>query len=423
LSPTGAPPTELDGRHEPVVRPPLGPRPADAFRADAPQASEEPAESPLLALTAPWTWAGLAGAALFLLGSLAALFFFEVEVTGRARAIVRPASGVHTLVSRVGGTVTQVLVRPGDDVEAGAEILRLESAVLQAQLLEADRELQLLRSGFRAFAEGEARGLDDQRTLVQGRVSNLSDQVQSQIQSVQAAEHRLSIYSELRQLGLVSDVAAFEAHEAVAQARRQLSALESQLKQTRQELAALASRDRALSWEGEKDLRSAQSRRDALAYSLEDSVVRAPRRGRVEAVLLKPGDVALAGQVAGKVVPLGQELQVAGFVPERDRAFVRAGDAVRLEIDQLPYLEFGTVEGEILRVAGEVVSAQELREALGDDAHLTEPAYRVEVRITPASVEKLGVPLRSGMIGSLRYVVRRRRAISMFLGTASGRSR
>jgi multidrug resistance efflux pump len=92
----------------------------------------------------------------------------------------------------------------------------------------------------------------------------------------------------------------------------------------------MASRRQLDLWQQQQELKSAQSRRDALLLSLKQTVVRAPQGGTVEAVLAEPGDVVHPGQVVGKLVPVGTRLRVVSFLPEADRAFERVGSPVRL---------------------------------------------------------------------------------------------
>lgn len=369
----------------------------------------------IVKMSPPWTWVGLGGAALLLLSGLVASFVVETELTSRARAILRPAGGIRTLTSQVSGTVAEVFAQSGQMLTEQAPVVRLDSAQLRAQLLEAERHLQLLETQYSVFTKGQSGGFDEEEQLLKARLATLSEQFESQAQSVRAAQRKLAINLELQRSGLISELAVEDSREAVAQAQRQLNGVRLQTEQARQELSVLGSRRRALTWESEKELRSARSRRDALAYSLDQTTIRAPQEGRIEAILVKRGDGIEPGQVVGKLIPEDAELLVTAFLPERDRAFLRVGDTVRLELDQLPYLEFGTLEGRIARIAGELASVLEVRASAGDDIRLDGPVYPIEVELLQPSVARLGLPLRSGMLGNLRYTLRRQKLITLIL--------
>jgi len=95
---------------------------------------------------------------------------------------------------------------------------------------------------------------------------------------------------------------------------------------------------------------------------------------------------------------------------------VRPGDDVRLELDQLPYAEYGTARARIERISDDLASAFEIRESLGDNPFPNVPTFRVELRLTDTrAVEKAGVPLRSGMLMNARFTLRRQRLITLVL--------
>jgi len=104
------------------------------------------------------------------------------------------------------------------------------------------------------------------------------------------------------------------------------------------------------------------------------------------------------------------------FLPEKDRAFVKEGDAALLEMDQLPYAEFGTVRARVLRISSDLASPHELQDALGEGPALAAPSFRVELEITDAgAARKAKVPLRSGMLLNARFTLRRQRLITLVL--------
>jgi membrane fusion protein len=364
-------------------------------------------------LSPPWVWAlfGTAGAAVVL--ALAVAVAARVEVTGRARGIVRPISGVRVLTTQVGGTVADIAVRSGESVAAGRPVVALESAPLTRERLEAERQVQLLESGHRVFSARQDVSATEQAALLRARLAMLDDQVRSQSESVRLFERKLQANVELGKLGLVSGMALEDGREALAQSQRQLSATKQAVAQARQELASLSARRQEDLWLRERDLESARSRKDALDVTLGQLVVRAPAAGFVEAVLVKPGDVVEAGQIVGKLVPGEKRFHVVSFLPEKDRPFVHADDAVRLEVDPLPVAQFGTMKGTVVRIGADLASAPELRDALGDDVRADGPTYRVEIRIDDGSLPRFAPVLRSGMLTTVRYTLRRPRLLAL----------
>jgi len=149
---------------------------------------------------------------------------------------------------------------------------------------------------------------------------------------------------------------------------------------------------------------------------LDQAVLKAPEDGTVEAMLVRPGEAVRAGQALCKLMPRDAALHGVAFLEEKDRAFVRSGDDVQLELDQLPYGEFGTLRARVERISADLASPFELREALGDPPPANQPVFRVELQITDtAAADRAGIPLRSGMLMDARFTLRRRRLITLAL--------
>jgi multidrug resistance efflux pump len=340
----------------------------------------------------------------------------SIEATTRGQGVVRATAGIRQLVAQGGGTVSRVETRSGDAVPAGAPVLRLASASLEAKILEADRNLQMLSTDFQRFSGRQDHLFEDQAGLVKGRVAMLEEQVASQRQSVALAERKLEANQELKKAGLVSALNLEDAKEAVAQIKRSLNTVCQSLNQARQEAAALDARRQEDLWKREQDMRAARTARDAVALSLREAQVLSPVEGWVEALLVKDGDVVQTGQVLARIVPKEAPLEVIVFLPEKDRGFVNAGDPAKLELEQFPYAEFGTVPVRVERIAEDLASSYEVREAMGDDAKLASPAYRVELSLGPPPVRHgKAVRIRSGMLASVRFTLRKQRPIVLFL--------
>jgi membrane fusion protein len=365
-----------------------------------------------LRISPPWTWALFSTVAAGLLIATATSFLGHVEVTARGRGIVRPSLGVRTLEAQTNGVVVEVLAVSGNEVAANQPVMRLESADLLAQLLDAERRLALVRSALEAFASEQERTFHKQRELLLTRLAMTDSQIASQRSSVGLFERKLRASEELEISGLISQTSLDDAREALAQSERQLSVSMQAQATVSQELAALEARRGQDLWTRQQEVSAAASQRDALAFALRQLSITAPADGQLEAILVRVGDVVRSGQVVGKIVPREVPFQVVSFLAERDRAFVKQGDTVKLELDQLPYAEFGTLPGTVSRIADDLATPLELQDALGD-IRPADPTYRVEIAVDDRG--RRGPPLRTGMLVSVRYTLRRQRLIVLLL--------
>jgi multidrug resistance efflux pump len=399
------------GTVHPVEQPQPAPR---LFREEALQhrlAYEE--GRGLVRVSPPWTWALLWVVVSALVAAVAASFVGQVEVTGRGRGILRPAAGVRVLTSQLGGTITRVEARSGERVTAGTALLHIESPAVQAQLLEADRELEALRTRYSAVSSQQDLHYTEQIENLKARAKRAADQIESSRSSARHFERRVAADLALVRKGLVSDMTVSESRDALAQAQRQLSGAEQALDQARQELASLEGRRQEELWNRQQLLAAAQNKRDALALVLRQGVVEAPEDGTVEALIVRAGEVVQAGQVVAKLVPVDSPLQVVSFLAERDRAFAKPGDEVQLELDQLPHAQYGTLRARVARIGDDLASPAEVREALGEDQKVG-PSYRVELEITDAAAaEAAHVKLRTGTLMNVRFTLRRQRLVTL----------
>ncbi|HTP49742.1 MAG TPA: HlyD family efflux transporter periplasmic adaptor subunit [Anaeromyxobacteraceae bacterium] len=385
------------------------------FRREAMQhrlASEE--GRGIVRVSPPWTWVLVWTVVAALAVAVAASFVGEVEVTGRGRGIIRPTMGVRPLTSQLTGTVAQVEARSGERVKANATVLRVESPNVQAQLLEAERQYEAVRTQYSGMAIQQDRHYAEQVEHLRARSRRLSEQIESLKGSAAYYQRRLQADMDLLKKGLVSEMAVAEWRESLAQAQRQLSGAELTLDQTRQELASMEGRRQDDLWQRQQVLSAAQNKRDSLSVVAHQSLVVAPEDGTVEALLVRVGETVQAGQVVGKLIPQGSPIEVVSFLAERDRAFVKVGDEVHLELDQLPHAEYGTLRARVVRIGDDLASPAEVHDALGEEQKLDGPSYRVELEITDTGpADAAQVKLRTGTLMNVRYTLRRQKLATL----------
>jgi membrane fusion protein len=370
----------------------------------------------LVRVSPPWTWALLLVMLSGLGTALLASIFGKVEVNGRGRGILRPISGIRMVIAKLDGTVGQIEVRSGQQVKAGDLLVRIEAPPVQAQLLEATRQLESVRKHFKVTAAAQDQAHAEQYRRLRARIDKVKEQIGSQRQSVEMLERNLKRAMALAREGIVSPAAVDEVRESSARAQRQSHLLEQTLEQASQEWASLDNSRQESLWQRRQTIQNAEVRAESLAFMLGQTLLEAPEDGMVEAMLVKPGEVVRAGQALCKLIPQKAPLHVVSFLEEKDRAFVKPGDEVKLELDQLPYAEYGTLRARVERISDDLASPFELHEALGDNPLPSLPTFRVELRVTDASaVAKAGIPLRSGMLMNARFTLRRQRLITLVL--------
>lgn len=363
-----------------------------------------------LRVSEPWTWTLFWTLALALATGLLLSIFAKVEVNGQARGVLQAGGGVRTLIAQVDGTVSEVLAHSGAQVKTGDPILHLQSAQTLAALLQSDRQLQLQQSEAKSFNEQEDALHQQQVTKLETRIQVLNRDLASYIQTIELYQEKVKANEELQRQGLVSRFNVADTKESLEQALRQRDASSLSLAQAQQELASLQAQHQNQLWGRKESLNAALANRNALDYTLHQGDILAPIPGCLDSVLVKPGDAVRVGQPLGKIVPEGTALQVVSFIPEKDRAFIHIGDEAQMEVDQLPYAEFGIVKARVKRVAQDFASPDEISEALGGTKQ-EGPLVRIELETVAGTGARL--PLRSGMMLNVRYTLRRQRLITV----------
>jgi hypothetical protein len=166
----------------------------------------------------------------------------------------------------------------------------------------------------------------------------------------------------------------------------------------------------------ERDVKESEGLLSALERRYTAREVRATQAGRIESLVVQPGEHLQAGAVVATLLTSESLGHAIAFLPERDRAFVRAGERVELELDQLPAREFGRLNARVVRVSSDLVPLAELRDAFGENVTDQGPQYRIELRLVDDDrLSRLSASMRSGMLFSARFVLRNRRVISLVI--------
>lgn len=414
-APLGNLPIDAPGDDSPQG-PSSAPRPsAHTFRPAALEAHDvDQPEDAILRVAPPFRVAVTLLLSSLVFAFVALAFVCDIDVTARGRGVLRVRGGVHLVSAQVPGIVTEVAARSGDEVHAGDVIALLDSATVRAKLLEATERLAVSRATL-ARVEGHRKALYAERLArLKDQSDLLAERAKSGATSVASAEKRASTFDNLSKAGLASTLDVGQAAEEHEQAVRAELSTRQELATVRSQLAGVEVELDTDLWKARAAVREAAAERDSAALALDQLKIVAPRDGRMEAVLVRVGDTLSAGAAVGKLVPADAQLEVISFIPERDRAFLEPGRHARMELEQLPVSEFGALSGSVRRIATDIALVAEIHEALGEAAAAEGAFVRVELTLNDDDqTKKLMKYLRSGSMLSIRYPVRKRRAIAV----------
>lgn len=260
------------------------------------------------------------------------------------------------VAAKLPGRVSQVLAEEGQTVDAGQVVARMDTLELEAQL--AGAEAQVRRSE-KAIAEAEAAiaQRDSERTLAEQEHERASKLQKSGYGTAQSLDLRLSQLNVAIAAQRAAQASLDEAHAAADAARAEVARIQSQI---------------------------------------DDSILKAPRRGRVEYKLVQSGEVVAAGAPIVTLLDLS-DVYMTIFVPARVAGRLALGDEGRIVLDPAPdYVIPATVSfvAAGAQFTPKTVETAEEREKL---------MFRVKLRIAPELLRQYEDRVKAGVRG-LAYV-------------------
>jgi HlyD family secretion protein len=229
------------------------------------------------------------------------------------------------IAAKVAGRIADVLVNEGEFVAAGQVLARMDTAVPEAQLREAEAQLQRALIGVDTAHSQVA-----QREAEKAAAEAVVAQRQAQLE---AARRRLARTEELAARGnaplqtLDDDRAAFEGMRAAQGAAvAQVAAAEAAVGSARGPVVGARAAVEAV-----------RATIQRIQADIDDSALRAPRAGRVQYRVAQPGEVVAAG---GRVLNLVDvtDVYMTFFLPTADAGRLALGAEARLVLDAAPHL-------------------------------------------------------------------------------------
>ncbi len=386
----------------------------------------------------PWTyWLVLAG----VIGALASLPLIKVDVSVRAAGLVRPTTERAELRPAVSGHIAEVLVRDNDRVSAGQPLLVLHSRDLderlsrnQAQQTEHAALIADLNNLTTDFPDrnGSAATRPD---FTGGRQGNQGSEPPPHPSFASLPSVKIAVVFQTAALRQehAQFLAQADSHRlAEAKARSELAryttlagkgiATQQELDNARYEVERLQAELRLLveqtlaRWQARlRDERTTQAGLESEAQRLREEQALHTVRAPADGVLVgfsgwSAGGFIAAGQSLGAVSP-EDALQVEVYVSPRDIGLVRVGQTARLQVDAYPYTQWGTLDGTVTAISGDLLGGVVPNAANGNSG--SNPAAGFKVLVRPAATY-LALPnglrgdLKKGLTLSVRFLVARR---------------
>jgi len=250
--------------------------------------------------------------------------------------------------SKVGGRVSQVLVREGDRVEPNQLLVVFDSTELEGQLLQAQGRVQAAHANLEKMLRGSRpEEIAEARAASEGYREAELAQAQADLERARTEEANAE-----RELGRSERLAAAEAvaQQVLDNARDRYRETRAQVSASSNAVAAAEGRLSAAKAVAEKTQRGFRSEDIAAARAdltltegqlketqarWAEREVRAPAAAIVETMDLRPGDLLPANSTVAQLLESDQ-LFLMVYVPETQIGTVKLGQSAKIHVDTFP---------------------------------------------------------------------------------------
>ncbi len=284
------------------------------------------------------------------------------------------------VATKLAGRIASIEVDEGDFVEPGQILARMDTQALEAQLQQARAQVRQAQNAERtALAQVALRESEKVSAAAVVR------QRQAELDAAQKRHARSATLvkrNALPQQTLDDDLARLQSTQAalaaanaqVISADAGISAAQAQVEEARSAVEA------------------AQAGVERLQADIDDSLLRAPRTGRVQYRVTQPGEVLGAGGKLLNLVDL-TDVYMTFFLPERQAGRVALGSEVRLVIDAAPQY---VIPAKVSYVASVAQFTPKTVETASEREKLM---FRVKARIDPELLSKHLQQVKTGVPG------------------------
>ena len=284
------------------------------------------------------------------------------------------------VATKLPGRIAEIRVNEGDFVEAGQVVAKMQTDDLEAQRHEAVAQL--------AQAKAAVAGAEAQVALRKSDIATAQAAVAGRKSELSAAESRYVRFKKLVEEAVISqqefdDVAAryHALSAAVVAAQSQVTAAMAAQTAAKAQVAGAES--------GVAAVEAAIARIDS---NLEDSILKAPKGGRVQYRIAQPGEVLGGGGKVLNLVDLS-DVYMTFFLPEQVAGRIAMGQEVRIILDATPDIVLPAQVSYVSSVA------QFTPKTVETESERQKLMFRIKARVAPEVLQRDPEAVKTGLPG------------------------
>lgn len=372
------------------------------------------------------------------------LFLARVDVVMIAEGKLVPDGFIQQVQAPEDSRVVRVVVKDGEQVEEGADLVELDTGYSRADVASSQAEVQSLSDRLertRAELANRVPQVSDPQVLAEYRqrvehhraqqeeARRVLEQADSDLRTtvsrgekvsalLPVAERQAGMLERLKAEGFVSEAAynekllgAIDTRQELEVQRRERDTAQAQVRAAQAGLARIvADYRRQLAVEQteiELRLRQAQANLSKQEHRAGLQVIRAPQGGQVTGLKVhNPGQQLTQGAEVLSIVPAGQPLRFEGWLRNEDTAFVALGMPAKVKLAAYPFQRYGWLTGKLTWLGADSETPDSMRNGQGeplfyririelDAQHLTPESGRIALRAGLQAVGDIQVGRRS----------------------------
>lgn len=436
-----AQPTRVERLLQRWLPPPPDPNAGWGAGADWARLQQEP-----LRARALLRWSGLVLLVLIVWAA-----FAEVDEVRKGEGRVIPSTQLQVVQSVDGGVVDEIKVRDGQQVEAGALLLRIDPTRFQSTLRDNRSQFLALRlkaarlealTAETAFTPPAAEAAEAPEILAREKalfessrgeleagvaiarqqveqrrreIEGLTARLNQAIQGLELATRELDVTRPMVSSGAVSEVEILRLEREVSALTGERNQASSQIQVSRSALAEAVRKVEEFTlnfrnrWrtdlsETMAKLNSLTESGSALADRVNKAEVRSPVRGTIKRLLVNTvGGVVQPGDTLVEIVPLDDALLLETKIAPRDIAFLRPQQPAMVKFSAYDFAIYGGLEAEVDRIGADTVTDER------DNSF-----YIVRVRTLNTTLGD-NLPIIPGMVAEVDIITGKKTVLSYLL--------
>jgi len=288
------------------------------------------------------------------------------------------------VATKTAGRIADVLVNEGDFVTAGQVLAQMDTAVLSAQLREAEAEHRRAKTAVET-AQSTVKQRESEKAAAEAVVAQREAELDLANSNFARSEQLVGTRAISKEEFDTSKASLYSAKAALSRAHADVAAESAAISTAKSEVIA-----------SEASVVAAQATIERIQADIDDSVLKSSRDGRVQYRIAQPGEVLSAGGKVLNLVDLA-DVYMTFFFPTAEAGRIQIGNEVRVVLDAAPHLVIPakvTFVADVAQFTPKTVETTEERQKL---------MFRIKAHIPPELLKKQIRRVKTGLPG-MAYV-------------------